>query len=99
MKTNKIKLPFGLDENNSLVHIANVENCKECNCVCPSCQSPLIAAKGKIKQHHFRHVVDSVCGCGLNFMFKQPQEIHIDLPFSKIAPTAPSNAPALSDLK
>ncbi|KHE92892.1 MAG: hypothetical protein K8F52_17680 [Candidatus Scalindua rubra] len=51
----KIKLPFGLDKNNTLVHISDVENGKNCGCVCPSCQSPLIAAKGNIKQHHFRH--------------------------------------------
>lgn len=56
-----IKLPFGLDENNNLVHISDVKNGKACNCVCQSCKSPLIAAHGKINQHHFRHVVDSEC--------------------------------------
>lgn len=61
IKAAEIKLPFGLNKHNSLVHIANVESGKSCNCVCPFCRCPLIAVKGKIKQHHFRHEVDSEC--------------------------------------
>lgn len=61
----KIKLPFGLNENNTLVHITDVESGKKCGCVCPSCRSSLIAAKGSKKQHHFRHDTDHECENGL----------------------------------
>lgn len=61
-----IKLPFGLNESNILVHIADVDRGKECNCVCPfpSCRSPLIASKGSKKQHHFKHAVINECEGG-----------------------------------
>jgi len=65
MKTSKLKLPFGLNQNNILVHIADAESGKNCSCVCPSCQSPLIAVKGNIKQHHFRHAVVNECEGGM----------------------------------
>lgn len=65
MKSLKIKLPFGLNENNTLVHIANVERGKSCNCICPSCRSPLIAAKGKKIQSHFKHATTIECEGGL----------------------------------
>lgn len=65
MKTFKIKLPFGLNENNIIVHIANVENGKNCNCICPCCRSPLIAAKGPKNQHHFKHATTIECEGGL----------------------------------
>lgn len=60
-----IKLPFGLNENNVLVHIADVERGKKCCCVCPSCRSPLSAAKGSKKQPHFKHDVVNECEGGM----------------------------------
>ncbi|HVY53677.1 MAG TPA: competence protein CoiA family protein [Gammaproteobacteria bacterium] len=65
MKAAKIKLPFGLNENNAIVHIANVANGEKCNCICPDCKSPLIAIKGGVKQHHFRHKGIKECKGGL----------------------------------
>nr|WP_106184046.1 hypothetical protein [Legionella pneumophila] len=65
MKSSKIKLPFGLNENNVIVHIANVESGKSCNCICPSCSTPLIAMKGTKNQHHFRHATTIECEGGL----------------------------------
>ncbi|HAU0125558.1 TPA: hypothetical protein F8S86_05345 [Legionella pneumophila] len=65
MKSLKIKLPFGLNKNNIIVHIANVESGKSCNCICPSCRSPLIAAKGTKNQHHFKHATAIECEGGL----------------------------------
>ncbi|KKM04060.1 hypothetical protein LCGC14_1768050 [marine sediment metagenome] len=65
MKPKKIKLPFGLNENNILVHITYVERGKKCYCVCPSCRSPLIAAKGSKKQPHFKHAVVNECEGGM----------------------------------
>lgn len=65
ISSTKIKLPFGLNKNNELVHIADVEGGEKCNCICIECASSLIAVKGKIKQHHFRHKVDIECEGGL----------------------------------
>lgn len=61
----EIKLPFGLNKNNKLVHISQVESGLKCCCFCPSCRSPLIAVKGKEKEHHFRHNCDCQCTSGL----------------------------------
>ncbi len=61
----KIKLPFGINENNTIIHVADVERGKKCNCVCPSCRVPLIAAKGSKKQHHFKHATGNECEHGL----------------------------------
>lgn len=60
----KIKLPFGQHEN-KIVHITDVERGMKCNCICPSCRSPLVAAKGNINQPHFKHAVDSECEGGM----------------------------------
>lgn len=58
-------MPFGLNQNDNLIHISEVENGKKCGCICPSCKLPLTAAKGKIKQHHFKHTADIGCENGL----------------------------------
>ncbi|WP_367607875.1 competence protein CoiA family protein [Legionella sp. W05-934-2] len=65
MKFLKIKLPFGLNENNTIAHISSVDSGKNCNCVCPSCGSSLIAAKGTKNQHHFKHASTNECVGGL----------------------------------
>lgn len=65
VRLTKIKLPFGLNENNIIVHIANLEDDEKCDYICPDCKSPLIAVKGKIKQHHFRHKDINECQGGL----------------------------------
>ncbi len=56
-----IKLPFGLNKDSVLVHIADVESGKKCSCVCPDCGSPLIGSKGIQKQHHFKHIAINEC--------------------------------------
>lgn len=38
-----------------LIHISNVPQGLECNCVCPNCKENLIAKKGKINEYHFAH--------------------------------------------
>jgi hypothetical protein len=65
MKRPKIKLPFGLDSTNTVIHINDVKSGKQCNCVCPSCRSALIAAKGTKNQHHFKHASTTECETGL----------------------------------
>ncbi|MFT4058456.1 MAG: competence protein CoiA family protein [Legionella sp.] len=61
----KIKQPFGLNKNNTIAHIADVESGEKCNCICIECKSPLIAVKGRIKEHHFRHKNVTECEGGL----------------------------------
>jgi hypothetical protein len=65
MAAPEIKLPFGVDATNRLVHVSDVVSGKACGCICPSCRSPLIAAKGSIKQHHFKHADGTGCATGL----------------------------------
>lgn len=64
MKVTEIKLPFGLNQDNTLIHIAEIESGK-CSLICPSCSSPLTAVKGSKNQHHFRHTVIKDCEGGL----------------------------------
>jgi hypothetical protein len=56
----EIKLPFGL-RGDALIHISQAEPGIACGCVCPSCQSPLIARKGAIKVPHFAHQNGQPC--------------------------------------
>ena len=57
-------LKYGL-LNDKLVYIDTVERGLKCNCVCPSCQSLLIAKKGFKKQHHFAHYKSVECNRGM----------------------------------
>lgn len=55
-------MSLALDANKKLVHIAEVENGKKCNCVCLDCGSLLIACnKGEKQQDHFKHAVERDC--------------------------------------
>lgn len=47
-------LNYGVDRDSNLVYIQEVPSGKT-ELFCPYCSSPLIAKKGKIKQHHFAH--------------------------------------------
>lgn len=46
------------------VHISEVESGEGCGCVCSSCGKPLIAKKGKIREHHFAHRKNQCCEYG-----------------------------------
>lgn len=58
------KLPYALRDT-KLVHISEAERGLACDCICPSCQSPLIARKGNVRQHHFAHYSSVNCEYGL----------------------------------
>ncbi|MFO6425511.1 competence protein CoiA family protein [Motilimonas sp. KMU-193] len=86
-------VPFGLSTiDNSLVDVADVKRGKQCGCICPSCQLPLIAKQGESKQWHFAHSTrdggQQVLPCDFSFfvsvrmMAKQlmAQGLEIDLP-------------------
>lgn len=57
----EIKLPFGINAAKRIVHINDVERGRACDCTCPGCKAPLTAAKGPVRQHHFRHAVEVEC--------------------------------------
>ena len=61
MSKTDIKLPFGINAAGRVVHINDVERGRACNCTCPECGAPLEAAKGPVRQHHFRHAVETEC--------------------------------------
>lgn len=56
-------LSFAL-KNGKVVTIDEVESGFACNCVCPACQTRLVAKKGKVREHHFAHDKGSICEYG-----------------------------------
>jgi Competence protein CoiA-like family len=56
-----ILLPFGLRSDGLMIHISDAEQGKACDCVCPVCESPLVARKGEKNTHHFAHEIDTNC--------------------------------------
>ena len=93
-KTGDLKLPFGRNEKNEILHISQVKRGKSCDCFCTACNSPLIAAKGNKNQHHFRHAVELDCESGVesavHLAAKQilKQKMKIKLPPFKIRVSA-----------
>ncbi|MBV1930476.1 MAG: hypothetical protein KUG71_02065 [Porticoccaceae bacterium] len=54
-------IPFGLHQaSGELVDVASVPRGRECGCICPSCETPLVARHGKQKEWHFAHRSRSV---------------------------------------
>ncbi|ELT99728.1 hypothetical protein CAPTEDRAFT_190731, partial [Capitella teleta] len=53
------RILWGLStETYQIVHIDDARNGKACDCICPGCRTPLIAAQGEKQTHHFRHAPD-----------------------------------------
>ena len=57
-------LPIAL-KNGKIIHIKDVPSGLACGCICPACQSPLVAKKGSRKVHHFTHYKHAECSGGL----------------------------------
>lgn len=56
-----LTVPFGLKEGtDELLDVTQVAQGKPCNCVCPSCKTPLIAHQGEQLVWHFAHASRSV---------------------------------------
>ncbi len=60
ISSNMMWLKYGVARNGSLLTIEEVSSGKT-DLLCPFCLSPLIAKKGKIKQHHFAHLGGQTC--------------------------------------
>lgn len=54
-------IPFALSKDRKLVSIQEVLPGLACNCICPACESPLIARKGRRNAHHFAHYRNPEC--------------------------------------
>ena len=48
-------IPYALDHAGQVVHVDEVPGGAACKCICPACETSLIARKGDIKAHHFAH--------------------------------------------
>lgn len=49
-------IPFGLHTPSaSLKDVGSVNKGSQCDCICPSCKTPLIARQGEVKEWHFAH--------------------------------------------
>src|ERR1035438_10118103 len=55
-----LKLPFAV-RGDKIIHVSEVKSGRQSECVCPGCETPLIARKGELRQHHFAH--DSGTSC------------------------------------
>lgn len=54
-------IPFGLRKDDGIfVDVSHVEKGLKCDCICPSCETPLIARQGEVNQWHFAHASRSV---------------------------------------
>ena len=89
ISTNHVKLPFGLKDG-ELVHISQVSSGLACNCYCASCNTRLIAKKGKKNAHGFSHYKSDECAHAfettLHYLAKKVLEesAEINLPELKI---------------
>ena len=56
-KNREVNLPWGLQiQTQSMVHVSQAPNGKASECICPACNTPLIARnQGKINAPHFAH--------------------------------------------
>lgn len=55
-KRGTVKLSYGLARSDRRMrHISEVENGGDCDCICPKCETALIAHQGEVNQHHFAH--------------------------------------------
>ena len=60
MRSKLLKIPFAIKDDR-LIHISTVESGFRPDCLCPCCQRPLVAVKGAIRIHHFRHKGNPDC--------------------------------------
>jgi len=60
MSNKAFKIPYG-ERDGDLLHISEVERGLKCNCVCPVCNSLLVARKGPKVKHHFGHYPGANC--------------------------------------
>ena len=55
-----LRIPFAI-RHGTLVHVSEVVSGLQSDCLCPVCQTPLIARKGNRRVHHFAHAIEPTC--------------------------------------
>jgi len=86
-----VRTPFARRiADDTIVGVERVVSGLACECVCPECGLRVLAVKGEVYRHHFRHAVESACGGGretaLHLFAKQTicHEVHVSLPDSNL---------------
>lgn len=67
--SNGLVFSWAENVNGKLVHVDNVSNGLECNCICPHCKEKLLARHGDIREHGFAHYSDKR-GANLDICYK-----------------------------
>lgn len=60
-----VKLPWGCDLDNNLVHVSAAKNGRDCKLSCPHCSGALDAKQGRLLQWHLAHVSTTWCKGGV----------------------------------
>ena len=56
----EVEIPFAIRlADRRMVAVDDVDRGLACGCVCPGCQAVLVAVKGEVRIHHFRHHVEA----------------------------------------
>lgn len=57
----EVLIPVGKERSTGkIVYIDEVTSGIGCNCICIACEQPLVASKGNVNQHHFKHAAKLV---------------------------------------
>ena len=61
MTMSDVRMPLAMRaDDGRIVGIDTVIRGLACDCICPECSGRLVAVKGEVYRHHFRHAVDTV---------------------------------------
>lgn len=78
----EVQMPFAIDvQTRKIRHVDQVVKGRACNCICFKCEDPLLAMKGEIRQHYFKH--DSINNCDgaqESALHKLAKQILVDSP-------------------
>lgn len=57
----ELKLTYGKNQDGQLVHVDDVPSGLACDCTCSYCGGELVACKGNVRKHYFRHYLLKEC--------------------------------------
>ena len=78
----EVAVPFGKRRDDGLLTVvANTEQGKDCDCVCPECGADLIARHGKNRRWHFAHAsnADATRACGETSLHRMAKQVIVGL--------------------
>jgi hypothetical protein len=87
-----LKLPYAMSSEGRVVRIGEVERGLACGCVCTECGGRLVAVKGNVVRHHFRHSSETNCGGGVEtLLHEEAKRIVCESPWLKSPDDMPSH--------